>query len=236
MAADGAEPAELYASALLHWPSQISNLEQKRAAAQRVVEHVRDGQVVGIGSGSSSYLALWGIGERVRSEGLSIRVVTSSYETELAALRFGIQLLPLGSVEPEWGVDGADEVDPHGRLIKGRGGAMFKEKILWHTSRTMYLSVDASKHVARLGQNFPVPIEVDRAAVELVARELDSLSCSGYELRLAGGKDGPVFTEAGNLIIDAWFDEIPHGTHALLKQLPGVIETGLFEGYAFEVL
>jgi ribose 5-phosphate isomerase A len=230
------DPAELYASALLHWPSEITNLEQKTAVAQRAAAHVEDGQTVGIGSGSNTYLALWAIGERVKREGLSIQMVTSSYETGMAALRLGIPQLPLGSVEPEWGVDGADEVDPGGRLIKGRGGAMFKEKVLWATAQKMYLAVDESKHVQRLGEKFPIPIEVDRAAVDLVGRALAERGATSCELRVAGGKDGPVITESGNFVIDAWFDEIPKGLQVQLKALTGVIETGLFEGYGFELL
>jgi ribose 5-phosphate isomerase A len=230
------DPAELYASALLHWPSEITQLEQKTAVAQRAAAYVEDGQIVGIGSGSSTYLALWAIGERVKREGLSIQMVTSSYETGMAAFRLGIPQVPLGSVEPEWGVDGADEVDPSGRLIKGRGGAMFKEKVLWTTARKMYLAVDESKHVQRLGEKFPIPIEVDRAAVDLVGRALARSGSTSYDVRVAGGKDGPVITESGNFVIDAWFDEIPRGLQAELKALTGVIETGLFEGYGFELL
>jgi ribose 5-phosphate isomerase A len=230
------DPAELYASALLHWPSEITHLEQKSAVAQRAAAHVEDGQIVGIGSGSNTYLALWAIGERVKREGLSIQMVTSSYETGMAAFRLGIPQVPLGSVEPEWGVDGADEVDPSGRLIKGRGGAMFKEKVLWATAHKMYLAVDASKHVQRLGEKFPIPIEVDRAAVDLVGRALAEHGSTSYEVRVAGGKDGPVITESGNFVIDAWFEDIPRGLQAELKALTGVIETGLFEGYGFELL
>ena len=122
------------------------------------------------------------------------------------------------------------------RLIKGRGGALFREKLLWSTCRRMFLAIDPSKRVQRLGQGFPIPIEVDRHAVGLVGRALDAHGSRSWELRLAGGKDGPVVTESGNLVIDAWFDEIPHGLHAQLKLLPGVIETGLFEGYSFEVI
>lgn len=236
MAEPTENPRALYASPVLHWPHEISNFDQKLVAAQKVVQEIREGQVIGIGSGSSSYVALCAIGDRVREEGLTIQIVTTSYETEMAAFNFGIPRLPLGSVEPDWGVDGADEVDPDGRLIKGRGGAMFMEKILWHTARKMYLAVDASKHVTRLGQNFPVGIEVDPAAVDLLVAKLKTLPCARYELRLAAGKDGPVFTESGNLILDAWFDEIPHGTQGQLKAVPGVIESGLFEGYSYEVL
>jgi ribose 5-phosphate isomerase A len=236
MSADSQEPATRFASATLHWPAEITNLDQKLVVAQHAATRVEDGQIIGIGSGSNSYLVLWAIGERIKHDGLSIQIVTTSYETETAAQTLGIPQLRLGSVEPEWGVDGADEVDPHGRLIKGRGGALFSEKILWSTSRKMYLAVDQTKHVERLGERFPIPIEVDRRAVELLVRELKRHRTSRYELRLAGGKDGPVITESGNLIMDAWFDEIPHGLHAQLKAVPGVIETGLFEGYSFELL
>ena len=236
MSGDQQAPATHYASALLHWPVEITNLEQKREVARRAVRHVQDGQIIGIGSGSNTYLALWEIGEHVKRERLSVHVVTSSYETTMAAFRLGLSQLPLGSVEPDWGVDGADEVDPDRRLIKGRGGAMFREKLLWSTSRRMYLAVDESKHVERLGERFPIPIEVDRAGVDLLGRALERLGSTAFEVRVAGGKDGPVVTESGNLIVDAWFDQIAPGTHAQIKALPGVIETGLFEGYAFEIL
>jgi ribose 5-phosphate isomerase A len=225
-----------YASAALHWPVSVTNIEEKQAVAERIAARVTDGALIGIGSGSATYMALQAIGQRVQHESLSIRIVTTSYETETAAATLGISTLPLGSVQPEWGVDGADEVDPHGRVLKGRGGAMFMEKVLWSTCRQMYLAIDPTKRVQRLGQGFPIPIEVHRHAVELVGRALDDRGCARWGLRLAGGKDGPVITEWGNLVIDAWYDEIPHGLHEQLKALPGVIETGLFEGYSFEVI
>jgi ribose 5-phosphate isomerase A len=230
------ELSDWFASAALHWPVTVTNIDEKRAVAERIAAKVTDGAMIGIGSGSATYMALWAIGRRVQRESLSIRITTSSYETETAAHTLGIPTVPLGSVQPEWGVDGADEVDPDGRLIKGRGGAMFMEKILWTTAQKMYLAIDPSKHVERLGQGFPIPIEVDRHAVELVGRALDSHQCASWSLRIAGGKDGPVVTEWGNFVIDAWFDEIPHGLHAQLKSLPGVIETGLFEGFSFEII
>jgi ribose 5-phosphate isomerase A len=230
------ELSDWYASAALHWPVSVTNIEEKRAVAERIAAKVSDGAMIGIGSGSATYMALWAIGQRVQRESLSIRLVTSSYETQTAAYTLGIPTVPLGSVQPEWGVDGADEVDPDGRLIKGRGGAMFMEKILWTTCRKMYLAIDPSKHVERLGQGFPIPIEVSRHAVDLVGRALDAHHSTSWTLRLAGGKDGPVVTESGNFVIDAWFDEIPQGLHGRLKALSGVIETGLFEGFSFEII
>jgi ribose 5-phosphate isomerase A len=236
VATDKDDYSAWYASAALHWPAAVTNLDEKIAAAERIAERVEDGALIGIGSGSATYMALWAIGQRADREGLEIRIVTTSYETEAAALTLGIPTLPLGSVQPEWGVDGADEVDPAGRLLKGRGGAMFREKILWTTCRRMFLAIDPSKRVERLGQGFPIPIEVDRCAVDLLGRALVAAGVRSWELRVAGGKDGPVITESGNLVVDAWFDEIEHGLHARLKGLPGVIETGLFEGYSFEIL
>jgi ribose 5-phosphate isomerase A len=229
-------PEELYASPLLRWPEAISNLEEKQAVADRAVAQVRDGQLIGIGSGSNAYLTLWAIGRRVREERLQVAVVCSSYETETAATTLGLTLLQLGTVEPDWGVDGADEVDPEDRLLKGRGGALFKEKVLWRTAKRMFLAVDPSKHVSRLGEKFPLPVEVHRDGVALAARELARLGASEVTMRVATGKDGPVITESGNLLLDARFPVIAPGLHADIKLLPGVIETGLFEGYAFETL
>lgn len=225
-----------HASALLRWPEEIAHADQKTAVGLRAAALVQDRQTIGIGSGSASYLSLWAIGQRVGREGLAVRVVPTSYETETAATTLGLEIVPLGRVEPDWGIDGADEVDPAGRLLKGRGGAMFREKILWTSSQRMYLAVDPSKYVERLGTRFPVPIEVDPGGVGLLERALERRGAADAQLRLASGKDGPVITERGNLVVDARFDEIPVGLSGELKALPGVIETGLFEGFSYETL
>lgn len=230
------EPDNLHASPLLRWPEEMSNLEEKQAVADHAAERVRSGDIVGIGSGSTTYLVLWAIGQRVQREQLSISVTTSSYETATAAQTLGLSVIPLGSVEPDWGVDGADEVDPDNRLIKGRGGALYREKILWSTAKTMYLAVDPSKYVQRLGEKFPVPIEVDPMAVPLLGRALKTHNAREYQVRLDAGTGGAVITESRNVIVDARFDEIPFGLHAELKAVPGVVETGLFEGFSFETL
>jgi ribose 5-phosphate isomerase A len=230
------DTAEWYATAALHWPREVTNLDVKLEVARRVAARTADGDVVGIGSGSAAYLTLWAIGRRVQSEGLRIVVIPTSYETETAAVTLRLALGRLGQMTPTWGVDGADEVDPDGRLLKGRGGALFREKLLWGTARQMVLVIDPSKRVDRLGTRFPVPIEVHPHAVEQVAQRLGELGCRDAELRTGTGKDGPVVTESGFLLIDAHFDEVPHGLHAEIKQLPGVLETGLFEGYTYEIV
>ncbi len=227
---------ELYASALLRWPESISDLEQKRSRAARALEQLQDGQLIGIGSGSDAYLVLWAVARRAAQEGWDVAVVCSSLEAETAALTLGLHLRELGSVEPDWGVDGADELDADNRLLKGSGGGLFKEKLLWSTARRMYLAVDQTTFVEALGHRFPLPVEVHRDGVTLAARELVKLGATDVQLRLATGKDGPVFTESGNLLLDARFPELTPGLGAEIKRLPGVIETGLFEGYTFETL
>jgi ribose 5-phosphate isomerase A len=230
------DSADWYATAALHWPHQVVNLDVKLEVAARVAARTADGDVVGIGSGSAAYLTLWAIGRRVADEKLSIDVVPTSYETEAAAVTLKLRLARLGQTTPTWGVDGADEVDPTGRLLKGRGGALFKEKLLWNTARRMVLVIDPSKRVERLGTRFPMPIEVHPNAVEPVIARLTELGCREALLRTGTGKDGPVITENGFLLLDAHFDDIPQGLHAAVKQVPGVLETGLFEGYQYEIV
>jgi ribose 5-phosphate isomerase A len=223
------------ASPLLPWPREVENLDVKLDVARRIAQRAADGQVIGIGSGSAAFLTLWAIGRRMADEHLDLRVVTSSYETEVAATRLHLPLARLGQVDPVWAVDGADEIDPGGRLLKGRGGALFREKLLWNTSAKMVLAIDPSKHVERLGSRYPIPIEVHPNAAELVAARLTELGVSATTLRTGTGKDGPVFTESGFVLLDAHFDEIAPGLHSVLKAIPGVLETGLFEGYEYEI-
>jgi ribose 5-phosphate isomerase A len=223
------------ASPLLPWPREVQNLEVKLDVARRIAQRAADGQVIGIGSGSSAFLTLSAIGERVGDDNLRLRVIPTSYETEVAATRLRLPLARLGQVRPDWAVDGADEIDPEGRLLKGRGGALFREKLLWNTSATMVLAIDPSKHVERLGSRFPIPIEVHPNAVELVAARLTELGARTAAVRTGTGKDGPVLTESAFLLLDAHFDAIPQGLNDLIKAIPGVLETGLFEGYEYEI-
>ncbi|HEY2258802.1 MAG TPA: ribose 5-phosphate isomerase A [Solirubrobacteraceae bacterium] len=227
---------EWYASAALLWPRQVKNLDVKLDVAQRVAMRANSDEVIGIGSGSAAYLTLWAIGKRVASEGLRVTVIPTSYETEVAATTLGLPLTRLGQTTPAWSVDGADEVDPAGRLLKGRGGALFREKLLWSTSQHMVLAIDSTKRVERLGTKFPVPVEVHPNAVEPVAARLQDFGCREPLLRVSSGKDGPVITESGFLLLDAYFPEIPVGLNAKIKQLSGVLETGLFEGYQYEIV
>jgi ribose 5-phosphate isomerase A len=230
------DSSDWFASAALHWPREVINADVKADVARRVALRAADGDLIGIGSGSTAYLTLWAIGTRARNEGLHLRVTPTSYETEVAAGTLGLPLARLGQATPAWSVDGADEVDPAGRLLKGRGGALFREKLLWSTSARMILVIDPSKRVQHLGTRFPIPIEVHPHGVEIVMTALRELGCRDAALRIGDGKDGPVITEAGFLIVDAHFDDIPPGLHAQIKSISGVLETGLFEGYEYEIV
>ena len=132
--------------------------------------------------------------------------------------------------------DGADEVDPDRNLIKGRGGALFKEKLLISSSNRTFILVDESKQVSFLGSRFPVPVEVFPMALPYVEREIRAMGASRTQLRPAKGKDGPVITESGNLILDAWFSNIHSSLEKEIKSVTGVIENGLFMGYDVEVM
>lgn len=221
------------------WAGTISNLEEKRTLAARVAARVRDGQVIGVGSGSTAYLAIQALGERSAREGLSITAVPTSVEVAQVCAALGLPTAGLAEVRPEWGFDGADEVDERDglvRLIKGRGGAMFREKLVMASQAETLILVDRSKRVERLGERFPVPVEVHPSALHLVEERLVALRAAEVTLRPAGGKDGPVITENGHLILDARFEDVPNGLEERIAAIPGVIESGLFIGYPVEVV
>ncbi|MEW9053474.1 MAG: ribose 5-phosphate isomerase A [Neobacillus sp.] len=220
----------------LQWAREISNKEQKEKVARKVAERVKNGDVIGIGSGSTSFLALQEISKKVKEEGLNILAIPTSHEVSLSCSILGLPTTTLLNARPDWSFDGADEVDPQKSLIKGRGGAMFAEKLVIASSPENYILVDSSKFVTYLGEKFAVPIEVDPRAVNLVEEELLKLDATEINLRLAVSKDGPVITEAGNLILDVRFKEITPLFEQEIKKIPGVIESGLFINYPVEIL
>lgn len=199
----------------------------KRMAAEKAVElFIKDEMVVGLGSGSTSYYAIHKIAERVK-EGLSIKAVPSSSSTEKLAIELGIPLVPFSEVNKlDITIDGADEVDKHFNLIKGGGGALLREKVLAYNSRQFIVIVDESKLVDRLG-HFPLPVEIVSFASELTINNLKKLNCTPV-MRLKDDK--PYVTDNGNFLADCLFNEIsdPSGLNDRLRNIPGVVETGLF--------
>lgn len=216
---------------------RIVNLEAKQAVARRVAEGVRSGDVIGAGSGSTSWLAIHAIASRVGIGDLTeVTLIPSSIEGELtiaalASHRPGLRSGDLALNNPSWLFDGADEVDPEGNMIKGRGGALLREKLLFRSTLDRRVLIDDSKRVERLGERFPVPVEVIPAALPTLAGPLAELGAVEMKLRTGSGKDGPVITESGNLLVDCRFDRIDPGLEAGIKRITGVVESGLFQGY-----
>lgn len=215
---------------------KISNREAKEAVARQVAAKAEDGQVIGFGSGSTSYLAILAMAERVRREGLKITAICTSAEVTMACAALNIAVGSLLQQRPDWAFDGADEVDPDNSLIKGRGGALLMEKIVIDAAPRSYILVDASKFVKKLGEKFAVPVEVMPPALHLVEKELARLGATEIKLRMGAGKDGPVITEHGNMILDVRFREIPKTMERDIKSVTGVIDSGLFIGRNFEIL
>lgn len=216
-------------------PSGSAATDSKRQAGLLAAAQVEPGMRVGLGTGSTAVHFMHELVRRKREDGLDVTFVSSSHSVNLMAAEAGIPLLPLDQVDRvDLYADGADEVDPRGRLIKGRGAAMLREKILVHLADRFLVLIDESKRVARLGEKFPVPIEVTSMAWQLVR---DAVRTWGGEatVRLAGGsKDGPVISDQGNFVLDARF---PPGTDLAalgprLDGLPGLVEHGLFLDYA----
>jgi ribose 5-phosphate isomerase A len=211
----------------------------KEALGKELAKQVQSGQILAVGTGSTVDAVLRALGERIRQERMDVAALTTSYESSLACAQAGIKVLDSLSVDSPiaWGFDGADEVDPTFRLIKGRGAALLREKILAARCERFTIVVDESKLVQRLGERFPVPIEVVPEAYWLVERRLKALGASSTQLRSgASGKHGPAITERGNLVLDCSFPEIVPDLPLLIKNIPGVIEHGIFVNLCTEVL
>lgn len=218
------------------WGRPLSHRAEKEVVAERLAALVENGQTIGFGSGSTSYLTALAIGRRQREMGIQCFAVPTSIEIAAVCSELGIRVVSLGTENPDWCFDGADEVNSKGWLIKGRGGAMFKEKIVFRAAGKRYILVDATKRVEKLGTNFAVPIEVYPPALSLVKTGLQPLGVESMEIRSGEGKDGPTITEAGNVILDVRFQEIGPDHEKAINAITGVIETGLFIGDDVEVI
>jgi len=210
----------------------------KRAVGQRVAFMVTSGMNVGLGTGSTAAMAIEALGERIRNEGLQIRGVPTSFAAERLAREVGIPLTTLDQHPVlDLAFDGADEVDPNLTVIKGRGAAQTREKIVAAQARQFIVLVDESKMVDVLGTKMPLPIEIVPMAVTPILNILLKLGAQP-ELRMGLRKDGPVVSDQGMWIVDAMFDKITNPEHinSVLLNTPGVVDHGLFIGMATEVL
>lgn len=203
---------------------KIENKEAKEALAQKVLNKVKDGQTIGFGSGTTSYITAVKIGEKVQKEHLNITAVPTSNEIQKVCEHYGIKIGNLIENELDWAFDGADEAEFTNKwLIKGKGKAMFKEKLNIIASPITYILVDNTKMVDYLGQKCKVPIEVFPQALKYVSKELEKLGAT--EITYRG------FTENNNGILDVKFDKIEKSLEKQVKSITGVIESGLFLEY-----
>ncbi len=218
----------------------MSDLQKaaKRAVGKHVASMIESGMTLGIGTGSTAALAIEELGIRIREEGLAVKGVATSFASERLAREHGVPLTTL-DVSPvlDLAFDGADEVDPHFTLIKGRGAAQTREKIVAAQASEFVVLVDESKMVDRLGTRMPLPVEVVPMAATPVMNVLSSFGATP-EIRMGMKKDGPVVSDQGMWVIDAMFDEISDPEHVdrVLLMTPGVVDHGLFLGMATTVL
>jgi len=220
----------------------VSDLAKINAAAA-ALDHVRDGMVIGLGTGSTAAHFVRLLGERVR-QGLRVRGVPTSEATRNLAEQVGVPLLEISQIAKlDLDIDGADEIDPAFRLIKGGGAALLREKIVAAASTHMIVIADQAKWVETLGA-FPLPVEVVRFGFALTTQRIqDALretKCAGLEavLRVSGKGNDPVITDGGNYIIDAHAKRIPapEALALALKAITGVVDHGLFLGLARTVI
>ncbi len=201
-------------------------MNPKQMAAEKAIDEVKDKMIIGLGTGSTAYFAIQKLGEKTQ-QGLKVKAVASSKNTEDLARKAGIEIIPFSEVaQIDITIDGADEIDHKHNLTKGGGGALLREKILAFNSRRLLIIVDDSKLVDKLGA-FPLPVEIVPFAVDLTLQNLQTLNCKA-SLRTEG--NNLFITDNGNYIADCRFKVIddPESMNTMIHLIPGVVETGLF--------
>lgn len=205
--------------------------QAKKNAALEAVGHIRDGFVVGLGSGSTAAYAIEAIGERIKHERLRVKGVPTSYQAFMLAVKYGIPVTTLEEhTKLDVTIDGADQIDDELNLIKGMGGALLREKVVASASKMNIIIADQTKKVNVLGENHhPVPIEAIPFASSLVMSRVQEIGGKPW-VRESAGKLGPVITDNGNVIIDVEFGLIPKPKELELElnAVPGLVENGLF--------
>lgn len=210
----------------------------KELLGEILAGRVADGQTIGLGSGSTAEVVLKAIGERIKREKLTVFGAPTSIRTAVLADAAGISVLsPLSTRPLSWAFDGADEIDDSFNMIKGRGAAMLREKLIAQRAEgKLLIVVTKEKIVKNLGERFAIPIATLPEAIHHVSSELRKLGAQEVVPRESAGKYGPAISDDGHVVLDARFVKILPELEKQMKAITGVVETGLFVGLAREVL
>lgn len=215
----------------LEWNNNIKNKEEKEVLARKIASKVKDGDVISFGSGTTSFLAVKEIAKKCQKDDIKIKAVTTSKQIELLCNYLKIPTVQLGECSIDWGFDGADEVDKNNWLIKGLGGALFREKMNLKRTPIVYILVDRSKLVNRLGEKCMIPIECEKEHITHIQNELKKIGAIFFEIRKEKNSDKYYVTDNNNYIIDAKFKVIDEKLEYEINQIDGVVENGLFINY-----
>ena len=218
------------------WKNNVDNKEEKIKLAKRIAKRVKDGDIIGFGSGSTAYLTAIEIANKVKKENLKIKAIPTSNIIEELCKNLNIETIDLDEAKPDWCFDGADEIDEHNWLIKGMGAALYREKLNIKNCEENYILVDNSKFVKKLGEKHPIPIECEKNKVEQIQEEVKKLGATKLEIRKSNTNEGYLITDNGNYILNAWFDKIDANLEEKLVKIDGVLESGLFIGYDIIVI
>jgi ribose 5-phosphate isomerase A len=212
-------------------------MNDKEQVAKHAARLVRDDMLIGLGTGSTANFFIEELARRMHEENLKIRAVSSSVVSAIKARDLGLPLVSADQISRlDLYVDGADEVAPDMTLLKGRGYDLVREKLLARAADQFIVLVDQGKLVSRIGEKFPIPIEVMPFAWQLVKRAIESLGGAG-DLRPNAAKDGLAITSHGSLVLDMTFDATLDGGEldARLNAIPGVVEHGIFHRLAHTI-
>lgn len=215
----------------------ITMTNPKHNAAIGAMDYVQDGMVIGLGTGSTTAYFLELLGKKIHNEKLHIQGIPTSFDALQLAKKYNIPITSLDVVKHiDLAVDGADAIDPDLNLIKGRGAAMFREKVIDFMAKTFIVLGDESKLVINLAEK-PVPIEIVPFALNPAMIKLKKIT-KEIHIRMGKNKDGPVITDNGNFVIDAVFESIdnPQELCQKINNIPGILENGIFAQHTSKVI
>ena len=212
-------------------------MNEKQVIAERAAQRILSGMCVGLGTGSTANLFIEALAERVLQEKLPITCVASSIIRAIKAEQCGLPIMAMEQIKQlDVYVDGADEVAPDLTVLKGRGSDLVREKLLAQASREFWVLADSSKFVSRIGERYPIPIEVMPFAWKMVKAKLEALGGTG-ELRLNTNQDGLHITSHGSLVLDMRFNNEDIETlNQVLNSIAGVVEHGIFTNLVSEII